>query len=307
MHSGIFILFYLFSIIISDPLQDRINEQRAFDQKSLEQKTHDSKLIDQRLNDQRVNEQRLNEQRLNEQRLNEQRLNEQRLNEQRLNEQRLNEHRFNEQRLNDQRIVEQRINEQRQNEQRIREQTLNDVKLIELRLIEARLEEARLNEALYEKSKLIGSFWDDDEDDETIIKNNIHKRNRRDTQTNEDAQNELTKSDSIGKAIKRKVDKSDIKFEDSLDENNLVSDAVNRFLCTSLSWCLNISSFYISKGNKFQCNEEYVQIHIKIEYPDPNDSSNSKMKKFHGTMYLTQIGRFEAAQKISSKCVKIRE
>jgi hypothetical protein len=31
------------------------------------------------------------------------------------------------------------------------------------------------------------------------------------------------------------------------------------------------------------------------------------MKKFHGTMYLTQIGRFEAAQKISSKCVKIRE
>jgi hypothetical protein len=114
-------------------------------------------------------------------------------------------------------------------------------------------------------------------------------------------------SDSNGKSIKRKIDKSDIKFEDLLDENNFISDAVNRFFCTGLSLCLNISSFYISKGNKFQCNEEYVQIHIKIEYPDPNDSSQTKMKMFYGTMYLTKTGRFEAAQKISSKCVKIRE
>ena len=96
-------------------------------------------------------------------------------------------------------------------------------------------------------------------------------------------------------------------FAKLLFPENYIENVEERHACYLSSVCVvcyNISNFWISKSNKFQCNEEYIAVHITFIQSD--SKNQTKKARYEGTAYLKQYGEFEPAQKLSEKCLKIR-
>ena len=144
-----------------------------------------------------------------------------------------------------------------------------------------------------------------------LLTNNKEGRGKRETR-DESAQIHVTPGGKDEGKVKAKVENKHNHIY-NIDLNTIkpehhVQDAKDRFICLYKNICQNVSSYYVSPMNTFDCTNEYLLVHLDILAYDPeNPKTLIEPETLQGVAFLPPKGQLQRYQKTTESCALVRK